>query len=67
MVKMQEAMNTAKSFIKNYSGHRTGFLLEEAFLYEEKGIWKITYSFFDKNDPLGELLEASGNALLLNN
>ncbi len=61
MVKMQVAMNTAKNFIRNYSGHKTGFLLEEAFLSEEKGIWKITYSFFDRNDPLGELLEAVSN------
>jgi hypothetical protein len=60
MVKMQEAMNIAKEFIKNYGGHKTEFLLEEAFLYEDKGIWKVTYSFLDRNDHLSTLIESFG-------
>lgn len=60
MVKMQEAMDIAKKFIVSYGGRKQGFHLEEAYLDEEKNIWRITYSFFQKNDPMNALQELAG-------
>lgn len=60
MIKMQEAMEIAKNFITNYGGRKQGFLLEEAYLSEEKKTWKITYSFFQKTDALNALQEMAG-------
>lgn len=60
MVKMQEAMELAKSFIIKHSGVKQGFHLEEAFFNKKENVWKITYSFFQKNDPLNALQELAG-------
>jgi hypothetical protein len=60
MVKMQEAMELAKSFIIKNSGVKQGFHLEEAFFNKKENIWKVTYSFFEKNEWLNTLQEFGG-------
>lgn len=60
MIEMSEAMETAKKFIISVSGIKQGFHLEEAYLYENENIWRVTYSFFQKNEPLNALQELAG-------
>ena len=60
MIEMKKAMEIAKNFIISFSGAKTGLHLEEAYLYNDENIWRVTYSFFEKNHPLNELQELAG-------
>lgn len=60
MITLPEAMDIAKNFIISYGGNKQGFHLEEAYLNEEKNVWRVTYSFLQKNDPMNTLQELAG-------
>lgn len=59
MISLEEAMEIAKKFITNVSGQKQGFHLEEAYLDYDSNVWKVTYSFFQKNDELNDLQYAA--------
>jgi hypothetical protein len=60
MIELSEARKIAKDFIIDASGVRDSFRLEEVYLDETNKIWKVTYSFFQKINPLNQLQFALG-------
>lgn len=60
MIDLKEAMKIAKNFIIAESGDKHGFRLEEVYLDEDNKTWKVTYSFFQKINPLNQLQAALG-------
>jgi len=59
MIEINKAMEIAKNFIISFSGEKTGLHLEEAYLSNDKNIWRVTYSFFETNHPLNHLQKAA--------
>ena len=60
MANTKEAIELTKSFIIKNSGTKQDFYLEEVFFNKKENVWKVTYSFFEKNDSSNELRKLAG-------
>jgi hypothetical protein len=60
MIVLEEVMEIAENFISRVSGQIQDFHLEEAYLDDNRNVWKVTCSFFQKNDASNALQRAAG-------
>lgn len=61
MIELKEAVEKAKIFLADiYSKDAGDFQLEEARRADDKKIWLVTFSFFQKQEPVSSLQVALG-------